>query len=100
MQVTRGYEKDIESGFRAYYETEKVWPTGDAKRKLIHEATDRAEARLEKLTRLVKDNSDPGTPAPSAKSPAVSNNAATARPSASTQSAAQAAIAAELARRK
>ena len=79
MQVTRGYDRDIESGFRAHYEETGAWPTGNAKRLIVREATDRAEARLEKLTKLGGDGK-PEAAAPAPKSPPVANNPATSRP--------------------
>jgi hypothetical protein len=79
MQVTRGFERDLMDSFRAHYDdpaTQGQWPKGGVKRALIREAVDRAEARLERLTKLGKDTSEEATP----KSPAMANNPATARP--------------------
>lgn len=99
MQVTRGYDRDIEGGFRAHFEETGKWPTGNAKRLIIREATDRAEVRLEKLTKIGAEQAPAATPT---KSPPVANNPATSRPTPSASKATPAgdAIAAELARRE
>lgn len=81
MQVTRGFERDLMGAFRAHYDdpaTQGKWPAGSVKRALIREAVDRAEARLEKLTKL--GASTEAAPAAAPKSPPVANNPAAARP--------------------
>lgn len=71
MQVTRGYDHDIRMSFRAEYEETGKWPTGHRKHELIRAATDRAEARLEKLTKIggATDKPAPATPSKPAALP-------------------------------
>lgn len=51
-QAMQVFQQGLESSFKAYFEDNKQWPTGEAKQVIIRTETEKAERLIEELTRM------------------------------------------------
>jgi hypothetical protein len=65
-EVMKQYDGDIRRSFQAEFEETGKWPMGHRKNELIDKAVDRAEATLERLTKIGATKSDTSKAAPAA----------------------------------
>lgn len=83
-QAMQVFEQGLQSGFTAYFETNKAWPTGTDKRNIIREETEKTERLIEELTRI-GTQATPATPTGGARSGGPATPAAPVRPTANKQ---------------
>jgi len=81
-QAMKVFEQGLQSGFTAYFETNKAWPTGTDKRNIIREETEKTERLIEELTRIGTQATPAAPAAPTRGGPMQPTAATPARPSA------------------